>query len=137
MPDRDSGHIPKTLSVHGGFGNEGAQDTVSLWHVHTLQDWGSNCRGPCWLHVRKLSVSRRPVWTQCRMSIHVSVGLLSGNTVIVAAMIEEDVDALKIRAQKALGVGGFGLLVDAAGSILEESLPIRRAKVKNGGSLTL
>ena len=71
------------------------------------------------------------------MSIHVSVGLLSGNTVIVAAMIEEDVDALKIRAQKALGVGGFGLLVDAAGSILEESLPIRRAKVKNGGSLTL
>ena len=70
------------------------------------------------------------------MSIHVSVGLLSGKTVIVEAMMEEDVDALKIRAQKALGVG-FGLLVDAAGSILEESLPIRRAKVQNGDSLTL
>ena len=70
------------------------------------------------------------------MSIHVSVGLLSGKTALVEARIEEDVDALKIRAQRALGVG-FGMLVDAAGSILQESLPIRRAKVQNRDSLTL
>ena len=70
------------------------------------------------------------------MSITVSVGLLSGKTATVEAALDEEVGALKRQAQLALGVGR-GRLLDSFGSVLGESVPIKKAKIQNGDSLTL
>ena len=70
------------------------------------------------------------------MSIHVEVGLISGRKAVVQAALEETVGTLKRRAQVALGVGR-GRLLDSCGSVVEGSVPIKKARVQNGDSLTL
>ena len=70
------------------------------------------------------------------MPISVEVGLLSGRTATVFASLDEKVEALKRRAQKALGVGR-GRLLDASGSVLDGLDSIRKAGLQNGDSLTL
>ena len=70
------------------------------------------------------------------MSVDVEVGLITGRKAIVQAALNETVATLKRRAQDALGVG-TGRLVDSSGSVVEGSVPIRKARVQNGDSLTL
>ncbi|CAE7897637.1 pak-2 [Symbiodinium sp. KB8] len=70
------------------------------------------------------------------MSITLEVGLLSGKRVTVDADENEEVGTLKRRAQISLGVGS-GRLVGSCGSVLDESSPIKRARLQNGDSLTL
>ena len=70
------------------------------------------------------------------MSIDVEVGLISGRKATVQASLDETVGTLKRRAQVALGVGTGGLL-DSSGSVVEGSVPIKKASVQNGDSLTL
>ncbi|OLQ12280.1 hypothetical protein AK812_SmicGene3775 [Symbiodinium microadriaticum] len=72
----------------------------------------------------------------CKMSISVSVGLLSGKTATVKAALDEEVGALKQQAQLALGVGR-GRLLDSFGNVISECVPIKNAKIQNGDSLTL
>ncbi|OLP90809.1 hypothetical protein AK812_SmicGene27585 [Symbiodinium microadriaticum] len=72
----------------------------------------------------------------CKMSITVDVGLLSGKTATVKAGLDEEVGALQRRAQIALGVGR-GRLVDSSGSVLDASAPIKHAKLENGDVLML
>ena len=69
------------------------------------------------------------------MSIAVHVGLLGGKTATVKADKDEQVEALSLRAQTALGVGG-GLLVDSSGRALVACSTIKAAKIQNGDSLT-
>ena len=70
------------------------------------------------------------------MSVSVDVKLLSGKTATVTAGLDEGVEALKLRAQTALGVGR-GRLVNPAGSIVDASATIKESNVHNGDSLTL
>ena len=70
------------------------------------------------------------------MSITVEVGLLSGKTAILEAGLDEAVGTLTCRAQTALRVGQ-GRLVDSFGSLLDASLPLKRANLMSGASLTL
>ena len=70
------------------------------------------------------------------MSITVEIRLLSGTTATVNADQDEQAEALKRRAQTALGVGK-GRLVDASGSVLDACSTIEAAKIQNGASLTL
>ncbi|OLP97881.1 hypothetical protein AK812_SmicGene19724 [Symbiodinium microadriaticum] len=70
------------------------------------------------------------------MSITVDVGLLSGKTATVKAGLDEEVGALKRRAQIALGVGG-GRLVDSSGSVLDACAPIMCTRLQNGDLLAL
>ncbi|OLP81162.1 hypothetical protein AK812_SmicGene38329 [Symbiodinium microadriaticum] len=70
------------------------------------------------------------------MSITVDVGLLSGKTATVKAGLDEEVGALKRRAQIALGVGR-GRLVDSSGSVLDACAPIKCTRLQNGDLLTL
>ena len=70
------------------------------------------------------------------MSVHVEVGLLSGKTATVPADLGETVETLKRRAEIALGVGK-GRLLDSAGRVLDGRALIKKAKVRNGDSLTL
>ena len=70
------------------------------------------------------------------MSIHVEVGLISGRKATVQAALDETVGTLKRRAQVALGVG-TGRLLDSSGCVLEGALPMKKARVQNGDSLTL
>ena len=72
----------------------------------------------------------------CKMSITVDVGLLSGKTVTVKAGLDEDVGALKRRAQIALG-SGRGRLVGSSGSVLDASASTKHAKLENGDVLML
>ncbi|OLP97890.1 Ankyrin repeat and KH domain-containing protein mask [Symbiodinium microadriaticum] len=71
-----------------------------------------------------------------KMSITVDVGLLSGKTATVKAALDEEVGALKRRAQIALGVGG-GRLVDSSGSVLDACAPIKCTRLQNGDLLAL
>ena len=79
-----------------------------------------------------------PVFENLRgkMSIAVDVGLLSGRTATVKAGLDEEVGALKRRAQIALGVGR-GRLVDSSGSALDACAPMRHTRLQNGDLLTL
>eukprot|EP00439_Symbiodinium_sp_Y106_P015313 s157_g2.t1 len=70
------------------------------------------------------------------MSIDVEVGLISGRKAIVQAALDETAGTLKRRARVALGVG-TGRLLDSSGSVVEGSVPIKKARVQNGDSLTL
>ena len=70
------------------------------------------------------------------MSITVEVGLLSGNTATVKAGLDEEVGALKRRAQIALGVGR-GRLVGSSGSVLDACAPIKHTMLQNDDILTL
>ena len=71
-----------------------------------------------------------------KMSITVEVGLLSGKTATVKAGLDEEVGALKCRAQIALGVGR-GRLVGSSGSMLDTCAPIKHTRLQNGDLLTL
>ena len=73
---------------------------------------------------------------EAAMSISVEVGLLSGNRAFVNARLTEEVGALKLRAEVALGVRN-GRLLDSSGNILDVLAPIERAGVRNGDSLTI
>eukprot|EP00439_Symbiodinium_sp_Y106_P056436 s157_g7.t3 len=53
----------------------------------------------------------------------------------VQASLEESVETLKERAQIALGVGK-GRLLDSSGNVLDVCAPIKKARVRNGDSLT-
>ena len=70
------------------------------------------------------------------MSITVDVRLLSGRTAAVKAGLAARVATLKRRAQTALGVGR-GRLLDRSGNVLDECVPIKRARLQDGDSLTL
>ena len=70
------------------------------------------------------------------MSIEVTVGLLSGKTATVKADLDEELGALKHRAQTALGVGR-GRLVGSSGIFLDACAPIRSARVQDGDFLVL
>ena len=69
------------------------------------------------------------------MSIHVEVGLISGRKATVQAALDETVGTLKRRAQVALGVG-TGRLLDSSGCVVKETVPMKKARVQNGDSLT-
>ena len=69
------------------------------------------------------------------MSIAVEIGLLSGRRASVQAGLEESVETLKERAQIALGLGK-GRLLDSSGNVLDVCAPIKKARVRNGDSLT-
>ncbi|CAE7546438.1 unnamed protein product, partial [Symbiodinium sp. KB8] len=70
------------------------------------------------------------------MSIALEVALLSGKTAIVEVGLEEDMKALKCRAEVALGVGR-GRLLDASGKVLASCDSIEEAKLQTGDLLTL
>ena len=70
------------------------------------------------------------------MSVSVEVGLLSGKTVTVTADEGELVEALKLRAQTALGVGRRRL-VDSSGSIVDACSTVAAAQLQNNDSLSL
>ena len=70
------------------------------------------------------------------MSISVHVGFLGGKKATVKADKDEQVEALSLRAQSALGVGR-GRLVDSSGRALDACSTIEAAKIQNGDSLTL
>ena len=69
-------------------------------------------------------------------SITLTVGLLSGKTATVTASSDEQVGALKRRAQTALGVGN-GRLLDSFGSVLDAGMRIGDAGPPEGNFLTL
>ncbi|OLQ02258.1 Poly [ADP-ribose] polymerase 3 [Symbiodinium microadriaticum] len=66
----------------------------------------------------------------------VEVGLLSGKTATVEAAVDEEVEALRLRAQTALGVGQ-GRLLDSSGNVLDVCASIKDARVLTGDLLTL
>ena len=70
------------------------------------------------------------------MSIAVHVALLSGKRASVQANLDENVGALKSRAQKALQVGN-GKLMDSSGNVLDADAKIKNAKIQKGDSLAL
>ena len=70
------------------------------------------------------------------MSVAVEVGLLSGKTATVEAALDEEVEALRLRAQTALGVGQ-GRLLDSFGNVLDVRISIKDARVSTGDVLTL
>ncbi|OLQ07977.1 Acyl-CoA wax alcohol acyltransferase 2 [Symbiodinium microadriaticum] len=70
------------------------------------------------------------------MSVAVEVSLLSGKRVALKAGLEEEVAAVKRRAQTALGVG-HGRLLNSSGSALDACSTIKDAKLQKGDSLTL
>ncbi|OLQ08894.1 hypothetical protein AK812_SmicGene7558 [Symbiodinium microadriaticum] len=78
----------------------------------------------------------QPKNRRSKMSITVEVGLLSGKTATVKAGLDEEVGALKCRAQIALGVGR-GRLVGSSGSVLDTCAPIKQTRLQNGDLLTL
>ena len=70
------------------------------------------------------------------MSVAVEVGLLSGKAVAAQVGSDAEVEALRLQAQTALGVG-HGRLVDSSGSILDDSAPIEQSGVQDGDRPTL
>ena len=66
----------------------------------------------------------------------VEVGLLSGKTAVVSASLDDDVAALQLQAQKALGVER-GRLLDSCGSFLDACALIKHSTLHDGDSLTL
>ena len=70
------------------------------------------------------------------MSITLEIGLLSSRTATLKAGLDEEVGALRLRAQAALGVGK-GRLLDSFGELLDASVPVKHASVQDGDSLIL
>ena len=93
----------------------------------------------CYIHLRTHTPSCQTetvLFPACDMSITVEVGLLSGKTAKVNASLDEDLAALQLRAQTALGVGR-GRLLDSSGRVLDACTPIKTSSVHHGDSLTL
>ena len=70
------------------------------------------------------------------MSVMVEVGLLSGKAITLEAHQDEQVEALALRAQIALGVGK-GRLLDSSGNVLDACATIKDARVQSSDFLTL
>ena len=49
---------------------------------------------------------------------------------------EESVESLRLRVQRALGVGS-GRLLNSTGGILDNGILVKKARLRNGDSLTL
>ncbi|CAE7390804.1 HERC2, partial [Symbiodinium sp. KB8] len=84
----------------------------------------------------RFSPVRGSILTVRSMSLHVEVGLISGRKATVQVALDETLGTLERRAQVALGVR-TGRLLDSSGSVVEGCVPIKRARVLNGDSLTL
>ena len=69
------------------------------------------------------------------MSITVLVGMLSGKTATVQVELDEEVNALRLRAQTALGIGK-GWLLDSAGQALDTGSKIADANIQSGDTLS-
>ena len=70
------------------------------------------------------------------MFLTLNVALLSGKTASVQAELDDTVEAVKVRAQTALGVGK-GRVVNASGNVLDACSTIKDARLHDGDSLTL
>ena len=70
------------------------------------------------------------------MSLTIEVSLISGKTVSLQTHEDESVESLRVRAQRALGVGK-GRLLNSAGSVLDGGAPIKKARMQAGEALTL
>ena len=70
------------------------------------------------------------------MSVTMEVRLLSGRAALIEAGLDEELDALILRAQTVLGVRK-GRLVDSSGQILDACALVRDTPLQNGDSLTL
>ena len=70
------------------------------------------------------------------MSRTFEVSLISGKTVSLQTHEDESVESLRVRAQRALGVGK-GRLLNSAGSVLDGGAPIKKARMPAGEALTL
>ena len=64
------------------------------------------------------------------MSLTFEVSLISGKTVSLRADADESVKSLRVRAQKALGIGK-GRLLDSTGSLLDGGAPLKQARLQN------
>ena len=63
------------------------------------------------------------------MSLTFEVSLISGKTVSLQTHGDESVESLRVRAQRALGVGE-GRLLTSAGSVLDGGVPIKKARLQ-------
>ncbi|CAE7307011.1 cofH, partial [Symbiodinium sp. CCMP2456] len=70
------------------------------------------------------------------MSLTVEVSLFSGKTVSLQTDEDECVASLRVRAQKTLGAGK-GRLVDSTRSVLDEGVPLKKARLQYKEPLTL
>ena len=70
------------------------------------------------------------------MSLTLEVSLISGKTVPLKTDEDESVESLRVRAQRALGVGK-GRLVDSTGSVLDAGVPLKKAMLQFQEPLTL
>ncbi|CAE7949302.1 HERC1, partial [Symbiodinium sp. KB8] len=68
------------------------------------------------------------------MSMSFEVSLISGKTVSLQAHEEESVESLRVRAQRALGVGK-GQLLSAAGVVLDGRAPLSTARLQNAEAI--
>eukprot|EP00439_Symbiodinium_sp_Y106_P006818 s4348_g1.t1 len=81
------------------------------------------------------------VWALCRpmgLPLLVFQGIAEKSALLTAtvkAALDEPIEALRLRAQAALGVGS-GRLVDSFGAVLDGAAPIKDVKVQNGDALT-
>ena len=69
------------------------------------------------------------------MSLTFEVSLISGKTVSLQTHGDESVESLRVRAQRALGVGN-GRLLTSAGSVLDGGVPIKKARLQPARPLT-
>ena len=69
------------------------------------------------------------------MSLTIEVSLISGKTVSLQTHEDESVDLLRVRAQRALGVGK-GRLVNSTGSVLDGGVPLKKARLQQAERLT-
>ena len=69
------------------------------------------------------------------MSLTFEVSLMSGKTVSLKTHGDESVESLRVRAQRVLGVGK-GRLLNSAGSILNEGVPLKKAELQYEEPLT-
>ena len=80
--------------------------------------------------------AHRIVPTMPTMPLTIEVSLLSGRSASLEARLDESVRALRIRAQKALGVGRCKLL-DCSGRVLDSAATLEHCRLRNGDSVTL
>ena len=69
------------------------------------------------------------------MSLTIEVSLISGKTVSLQTHEDESVESLRVRAQRALGVGK-GRLVSSTGSVLDGGVPLKKARLQQAEPLT-
>ena len=70
------------------------------------------------------------------MSLTLEVSLVSGKTVSLQTHGDESVESLKVRAQRALGVGK-GRLLSSTGSVLDGGAVVKKARLQQAEPLSL